>query len=36
MDYREIPLVSQGKKTTTYVVSGWIAVLRFFRHIGEI
>lgn len=32
--YREIPLVSQGEGTTTYVVSGLIAVLRLFRNIG--
>jgi hypothetical protein len=23
-----------GKKTTIYVMSGWIAVLRFFRNMG--
>ena len=38
IDYREISLMSQGRSNqeeviTTYVVSGWIAVLRLFMNI---
>ena len=30
----KFPLCVKEKGTTTYVVSGWIGVLRFFRNMG--